>query len=119
MVHQRRPISLLALSLGLYPGAVLWGFQLWLSYGLVNISCGHGFDAMFHLVSLVFAVLTVGSVLLSWRLWRDMRDGRAIARGSPHRAEFMALSGIATNSLFLLLIVVGGIPSFVLNPCLG
>lgn len=119
MVHEQREVSLWALSLGLYPGAILWGFQLWLSYGLVNVSCGHGFDPMFHLVSLFFAALTAASLLLSWRLWRDLREGRAASRGARRRAEFMALSGFAANSLFLLVIVVGGIPSFVLDPCLG
>ncbi|HEX6513799.1 MAG TPA: hypothetical protein VF157_15955 [Chloroflexota bacterium] len=116
---QRREVSLGSLSWGLYPGAILWGFQLWVSYGLVNVSCGHGFDLMFHLVSLVFAVLTGLTVLLSYRLWRDIRAGELISRGTPGRAEFMALSGMAANSLFVLLIVIGGIPSFIFDPCVA
>ncbi|MBV9121116.1 MAG: hypothetical protein JOZ39_10435 [Chloroflexi bacterium] len=118
MAEERREVSLGSLSLGLYPGAFLWGFQLWLSYGLVNAVCGgHGFQAEFHVLSLFFAVLTAGCIFLSYRLWRDIRNGAAVQRGSARRAEFMALSGVAANSLFLLFIVLGGVPSFVLVPC--
>lgn len=119
MSRDRREVGLLPLSLGLYPGAILWGLQLWVSYGLVNVSCGHGFDPMFHLVSLFFAALTAGSILLAWTLWCDLREGRAIARGAHHRAEFMALSGVAANSLFLMFILLGAVPSFFLDPCSG
>jgi hypothetical protein len=119
MATAPREVSLLALSMGLYPGAILWGFQLWLSYGLVNVACGQGFDPMFHLVSLVFAGLTGLTVALSFRLWRSLQSGSALADAARRRAEFMALSGVASNSLFLLFIIVGGIPSFVFDPCLS
>lgn len=115
---QRREVGLSALSWSLYPGAILWGFQLWVSYGLVNVACGHGFDIMFHLVTLFFAGLTGLTILYAYHLWRDLREG-APTHGRHPRAEFMALSGVTANSLFLLLIVVGGIPSFVFDPCLG
>lgn len=120
MPGERREVSLMSLSLGLYPGAILWGFQLWLSYGLVNVVCGgHGFAAEFHLVSLFFAALTAGSIALSLHSWRALREGRAEAKGSEQRAEFMALSGVAANSLFLLFILLGAVPSFLLDPCVG
>jgi hypothetical protein len=113
----RREVGLWQLSLGLYPGAVLWGFQLWLSYGLVNVSCSQGFGLMFHLVSLVFGALTGLTVWRCFSLWTDLRSGELFAPGAQARAEFMALCGMAANGFFLLLIVVGGIPSFVFSPC--
>jgi hypothetical protein len=117
MAEPRRHVSLLTLSLGLYPGAILWGFQLWVSYGLVNVSCSQGFDVMFHLVSLFFAALTAGCVWLSYRWFRDLREGVLVSSGVPGRAEFMALCGIVANVFFLSLIVLGGVPSFFLAPC--
>jgi len=114
-----REVSLWSLSLGLYPGAILWGFQLWVSFGLVNVACGHGFEPMFHLVSLVFAALTALTIRTAYGLWRDLRLGSLAVRGAPGRARFMALSGIVANSYFLLLIVVGAIPSFLFNPCVS
>ncbi|HLG71408.1 MAG TPA: hypothetical protein VK009_13360 [Chloroflexota bacterium] len=120
MASTRREIGLMSLSLGLYPGAILWGFQLWVSYGLVNVICGgHGFTGELHLVSLFFGVLTAGCILLSLRLWRELHEGRAVAKGSQQRAEFMALSGVAANSIFLLFILLGAVPSFFLDPCVG
>jgi hypothetical protein len=117
MIGPRPQASLWALSIGLYPGAILWGFQLWLSYGLVNVSCSQGYPFMFHLVSLCFAALTAGCVWLSSRLLRDLRGGVLVSTGVPGRAEFMAQSGIVANIFFLSLIVLGGVPSFILAPC--
>jgi hypothetical protein len=113
----RRLVNPMALSLGLYPGAVLWGFQLWVSYGLVNVACGQGSWFMLHLVSLAFAAGTAGCVWFSYRLWSGIRHSVLTPDGAPWRAEFMALCGIVANAFFLMLILLGGVPSFVLSPC--
>jgi hypothetical protein len=110
--------NLLSQSLALYPGAVLWGVQLWLGYGLVNVFCGHGFHPMLHLVPFVFGILTALTILSSYRQWRELQAEAAEGRGHE-RAQFMAMAGVVANAFFLLLIVIGGIPTFVFDPCVS
>jgi len=110
--------GLLAQSLALYPGAVLWGIQLWLGYGLVNVACGHGLRPLLHLVPFVFGILTALTILSSYRQMRQLQAAAAEGH-ARERARFLAMAGVVANAFFLLLIVIGGIPTFVFDPCVS
>jgi hypothetical protein len=63
--------------------------------------------------------LGVAGATLAWREWRRAAavpdDGRAPA--ALGRTRFMALTGLGTSALFVLVVASGILPLFLLRPC--
>lgn len=71
-----------------------------------------------HALSLAAAALVAWAGVTSWRNSRalDTTPGNGAAQAMGSRG-CMAQSGVFVSAIFLLLIVVGDIPAFVLKPC--
>jgi hypothetical protein len=78
----------------------------------------------------VLAALTVAAGVLAYQFWRqaggthpndhiepDGGEEEPIERVRGGRAAFMAVFGMASNALFLLIIVYGGVALLLLRPC--
>jgi hypothetical protein len=65
--------------------------------------------------SVALAAVAAGGQAVSWRCWRRLRGS---ADPTPaRRATWMALAGMLVSALFLIAIVVGSIPLFLLESC--
>lgn len=106
------------LWLGLLGGPVAWLVQLGVSYPLVPLSCATEWGAIFHLVTLVTALASVGAGSVAWQSWQLLRaEGEQREGARPGRQEFMALAGVLTAALFLATIVAQWLPVLFLSPC--
>jgi hypothetical protein len=131
------PLLLWFATLG---GAAAWTLHLFFGWGIEEIACspasaspdvlGLSQTVWIGAVTAVLAAVTVAAGLLAYRFWRQagagdpgerVEPGRAgpepleVVRGG--RAGFMALFGMASNALFLLIIVYGGVALLLLRPC--
>ena len=106
-----------ALLFGVMAPAVSWGLSLFVEYGLVNVSCAVGHQWMFRMVTLFFALVCVAAGWVAHSAWRDIRGGRRAEDGVGGRAEWMALSGLMSSALFLIIVVAQGAPPFFFYPC--
>jgi hypothetical protein len=111
---------------GVLTGPTAWTIHLWFNYGLEEfVACAPGARGrvdflgietrVWVLVSnaaLAAVVLAVGLFCVA-RYRRLRREDTTTGR----RAEWMALSGILLNALFLLVIVAGLAPGVVLESC--
>jgi hypothetical protein len=104
-------------------GFSAWSVQLLLDYILVGLRCASGADAYswaVTIISLVLAGLTAVGVIAGFRSWRqtqldlDAEDGSDPSRG---RAAMMAIGGLMSNVVFLVIILVSIIPNTFMDPC--
>src|SRR2546426_2864705 len=111
-------MGLLALWLGLLTAPLAWLVNLLLSYTLVLWACSTGRQYTLHLVTLAMLLVAAGGGCMAWRAWRQAgREWHDEAGGVLPRSRFMAAMGILLSSLFVLVILAQGIPSFVLSAC--
>lgn len=106
-------------------GPVLWSIQLMVIYAVASLSCNvNGRSAagtwIGHILTLVFALITLYAGYLAWRRWRALNQSEeTVAGGGGSSAAFLALSGVFLNAVFLLLILAEDIATFVLSACQG
>jgi hypothetical protein len=121
-------------------GAAAWTAHLLFGWGIEEIACspaatsqevlGVSLDVWIGTVTAVLAALTVAAGLIAYRFWRqaggtspndhiepDGGEAEPIERVRGGRTAFMALFGVASNALFLLIIVYGGVSLLLLHPC--
>lgn len=105
------------LWLAIIIGPVAWLVYLQTAYALVPWACRRptgGLIALFAAGVLALALSTAG-LATAWQAWRRAdRTGGGTATG---RARFMALTGIGTSALFVLVVVAGMLPLLLLAPC--
>lgn len=106
------------LLFGVVAPAFAWGLGEFTQYGLVNVACAEGHAWMFRMVTVFFGLIALLAGVLSYRAWRGIHDHLRPDGGVGGRGEFMALSGMTSSGLFLLLILVQGVPPFFFPPCL-
>jgi hypothetical protein len=108
----------LMLWAGLLAGPIAFLLQLQINYALIPWVCATGHRFVLHLVSVAaFLSVLIGS-LIAWLAWRRMAGEMPDESAGAHsRSRFMAVLGLLTGTLFLLLIIAQEIPNFVLNPC--
>ena len=111
-------MGLLALWLGLLAAPLAWLVNLLLSYSLVLWACSTGRQYTLHLVTLAMLLLAAAGGVIAWRAWRQAgREWHNEAGGVLPRSRFMAALGVLLSSLFSLVILAQGIPSFILPAC--
>ena len=111
-------MGLLALWLGLLAAPLAWLVNLLLSYSLVLWACSTGRQYTLHLVTLAMLLLAAVGGVIAWRAWRQAgREWHNEAGGVLPRSRFMAALGVLLSSLFSLVILAQGIPSFILPAC--
>jgi hypothetical protein len=135
--HKGAPLLLWFAVLG---GAAAWTAHLLFGWGIEEIACspaarspdvlGVSTAVWIGAVTAVLALLTVAAGLLAYRFWRqaggsnpndhiepDGAEAEPIEEVRGGRVAFMALFGVASNALFLLIIVYGGVSLLLLRPC--
>jgi hypothetical protein len=111
-------MGILALWLGLLAAPLAWFVNQLLSYSLVLWACSTGRQYTLHLVTLAMLLLAAAGGVIAWRAWRQAgREWHNEAGGVLPRSRFMAALGILLSSLFFLVILAQGIPSFILHAC--
>lgn len=87
---------------------VIWAIRFAIVYVLVPYACREDAVALLHVLTLIsLATVTV----LGWVAW----NSRAAA--GRERARFMALFGILSSGLFLLVIAAEGLANVMVDPC--
>ncbi len=112
---------------GLLVPPLAWGGHLVLGDLIFELGCAPGMDrpaifglsleAWSALQTAVMALATVVSGLLAGRAWgqlRHERDGTAL-----QRARALAMAGIASSLLYLLIILFGLVPGFFFHTSCG
>jgi hypothetical protein len=114
-----------ALWFGFLVPPLAWGIHLILGDGIFELGCARGVPdrAIFGLdlrtwailETVAMAAITIVAGLLSLRAWRRLRTERD---GTAHgRAMAMAVMGMASGMFYLLIILFGLLPPFLLQPC--
>ena len=100
-------------------GPLAWLVYLQTAYALVPWACRRPTAGKISLLAagvLALALSTAGLVT-AWQAWRRLgRDGAATGTVTA-RTRFMALTGIGTSALFVLVVVAGMLPVLLLAPC--
>lgn len=71
--------------------------------------------------TLVALVISVAAGVISFRRWQSLREPDDDDDLEPveARSRFLALSGVLVSALFALLIIMTGVPVFLMAPCAG
>jgi hypothetical protein len=101
-------------------GPLAWLAYVQIAYALVPWACRHpGAAGRLGLYGAGAAVLAIAvvAVVLAWPAWRA--TDRATADDAPPagRTRFMALTGIGSAALFVVVAIAGVLPLFLLAPC--
>lgn len=126
-------VSTKLLFFGLFGAPFVWSVQLIVNYALMSHSCYPGrlpiptsyvgvAWTVALIVSIASLIVAVASALTSIRSWRRTEDEHAGSENAllevgEGRTRFMAFAGILLSVLFLLGIVLNGIPLFVVPAC--
>lgn len=105
---------LLALWGGWVIGPVAWALHLMVSYLLVQPVCRGGGVAALHAVTMATLLMALGGMALSWR----QLPGREAASSRIDRTRFLACGGVLISALSAAVILLEGVPNFMLSPCL-
>jgi hypothetical protein len=111
-------VGLVKLLAGVFAGPIAWGLNLEVNYSLVKWACASGQVMVLTLVSVVAFIAVAAGFAASWRCWTrlpddtDLRGDRVI-----DRSYFLALTGLALNALFAVLILTGLALHGVVSPC--
>jgi heme/copper-type cytochrome/quinol oxidase subunit 2 len=112
------------LWVGVLTGPAAWSLQLMINYNLEEIACGPaagtrgevwgiGVGTWILAVDVVLAIATLAAVLVAFRCLRTTADDTS----TGNRARWMAVAGVMTSGLFLIVIVSGLAPPFILDVC--
>lgn len=73
-----------------------------------------------HALTLLTALLAIAGALAGWRQFRAARTGGPNSFGAPsvRRVRFMAIGGMSLSALSALIILVEGLPNFMLSACI-
>lgn len=123
----------LLLWFGVLGGALAWTVHLLAGWSIEELACAAGSSEVaglslryaIGLTVLIPAAATMAALAVAWLAWRrtgsqDAGPQRAGAVGHAlGRARMLALVGLASNLLFLIIIVLGGVAILVFPPCQG
>lgn len=140
---ERGRVSVAALWFGLFGGFLAWTAQT-----LVNLPvAAHGcypkmaplkspvtpVGGVAFVVSFVAVLVSAAAVFVAWRTWSRTREEQQQGTGSGKRethwaslletgegrTRFMALAGVLTSGVFLLITIVNAVTIFMMAPCAG
>lgn len=124
-----RPVGTAALWFGVLAAHFSWTAQLLGSYFAVSLYCHSGaagdgaLRLVLHAITLLASGVTLAAGLISWRSWRRLnavhpsRSLTGTGFASRDGGRIMTRLGMLLSAGFLLLIVFGGPPAFVLPAC--
>ncbi|HXU90273.1 MAG TPA: hypothetical protein VFQ62_15575 [Methylomirabilota bacterium] len=106
------------LWLAIVVGPLAWLVYLTTAYALVPWACRRPTGGMIALLAagVVALALSTAGLITAWQAWRRVGSGTT-AGTITGRMRFMALTGIGTSALFVLIVVAGMLPLLILAPC--
>jgi hypothetical protein len=100
---------------GVLAGPIAWSAMLGADYALTKWSCGHG-AYLLQIVAVVAIACTAAGALAAWRTLILVPATVTDDGGEPlDRSRFMGLLGIASSSLFGVLLVAESVPIWTLH----
>ena len=88
------------------------------AYAGVQWACGRNNVVTIQLIPVIFLLLAVVGVWLSWRDWSSVgRTTRAEGATISERTRFLALSGLILSVFSTVLILAMWLPMIVFDPC--
>jgi hypothetical protein len=118
-----RRVSAEALQwIGLFAAPLAWTIQLVFGFGTTIAACsgaGRGLDLAAWQIAITAAAATVAvagqaAAVLAWRATRDRSETDPPPAGRIH---FFADAALLSNTVFLVMILLGGITAAHLTPC--
>jgi hypothetical protein len=107
------------LWLAIVIGPLAWLVYLETAYALVPWACRRPTAGMIALLAagVVALALSTAGLVSAWQVWRRVARDGATAGTVSARTRFMALTGIGSSALFVLVVVAGMLPVLLLAPC--
>jgi hypothetical protein len=103
---------------GILAGPLAWAFDEGVSYSLVPHACSTGHHYVLHIVTIISFAIVIGGFLAARIAHARIPSPTSPDGGSTFdRSRFMALLGMASSSVFILVIIAQTIPRFILGPC--
>ena len=110
---------------GVLAGPAAWSVEMIVGYGVEEIACstgsvgqeleGVGVEPIIVALTLFLGAVTAAAGLLAFGCLRRHRAAREA--GAGERAEWMAIAGIATSAIFLVMILVNFFSVAILGVC--
>jgi len=120
------PAGILAQWTGILTGPIVFAADEFISYSIVQWSCGHQNTALLHLITVVALVLIAGGAWSAWRTFIETPSDlpydpdvevRDVIGVRLARARFLAVLGLLMSAFFAALVIAAAIPRLVLNAC--
>ena len=116
------------LGASLAAGPLIWALHMSVVYPITSLTCAWGWfpDPILGLPGLRFVQLAVTAIaggivlvagLTAFRHWRDLRGTVPADEPEAELRPFGAFLGVASNAVFLALIIVAVVPILAINPC--
>jgi hypothetical protein len=118
MEQEERGTTPKALWLLVVAAPIIVAIEMQTNYVLVRQACSAQRNIALYLVTIVAIVLTVTTALISLAVWRV--EGITWPTESPDlsaRIRFIAVLGMLSSGMSLLVIVAQGIATVLFNPC--
>lgn len=111
------PRGIIALWAGFLAAPAAFLLNLQIPYMLVTLGC-EGAAPWIHLSSASALAVAAGGGVLARREWLRTGGGSPGEQGgSVPRSRFLSVLGMATSTLFAILILAQWIPNVILHPC--
>ena len=99
-------------------GPIAWFLNFQIIYGFAAVACKTGKLRMFVSCGITLAIVLAGVILSVWLVMVSRkREPDELTDQLQNRAHFMAVVGLLTNLLFMLVIIAQVIASMMLDPC--
>jgi hypothetical protein len=118
MEQEERGTTPKALWLLMVAGPIIVAIEMQINYVLVRLACSAQRNIALYAVTIVAIVLTVTTALIALAVWRV--EGTTWPTESPDlssRIRFIAVVGMLSSVMSLLVIVAQGIAMVLFNPC--
>ena len=101
-------------------GPLAWLVYVQVAYALVPWACRHpgagGRIALYAAGAAALATAVI-AIVLAWPAWRATGRADWEAAAPAGRTRFLALTGVGSGALFVLVAIAGILPLFLLAPC--
>jgi hypothetical protein len=102
----------------LIAGFVAWAVDLSFSYVLEQHSCSTGHHYVLHLISIVCVLAALSGFVTGMNDFKRLPHDTAEEGGTRFdRAYFQSLLGMTFSLSFVLVIIAGAVPRWILSPC--
>lgn len=118
MEQEERATTPRALWLLIVAAPVIVAIQMQANYVLVRLACSAQRNIALYAVTIVAIVLTVVTALIAFSIWRGAgTTWPTEAADLPVRIRFIAVLGMLSSGMSLLVIIAQGIAVVLFNPC--